>query len=167
MVRKPPVTHELDSQIRELEPVLLRFAFRATRNQDVARDLTQEALLAAVEGRFEGRSTLRTWVIGILSHKIADHFRAGTRRPEGADDPDLVATASSRDVDRVAMARQKLASVERALGELPERERLALLLVDVEGAERQEAEAALGVSAENLRVLLHRGRNRLRRLLEQ
>ena len=150
-----------------MEPVLHRFAMRATRNADVAKDLTQDALLAAVQGGFEGRSSLRTWVIGILSHKIVDYFRtASTRAREGDEDPDLVATASSRGAERVAMAKQRLAQVDRALATLPERERLALLLVDVEELERDEACAALEVSAENLRVLLHRGRNRLRRLLE-
>jgi RNA polymerase sigma factor (sigma-70 family) len=155
--------------VRQLEPVLYRFALRATRDPELARDLTQEALLAAVAqaGAFGGRSTLRTWVIGILSHKVIDHFRRrAAHAVEGGDAPELLATPSEEDVERVVAARQELATVERALQTLPELERMALLLVDVEGVEREDCCHALDITATHLRVLLHRGRNRLRRMLE-
>jgi RNA polymerase sigma factor (sigma-70 family) len=160
---------ELGLELRSLEPILLRFALRATRDPDASRDLTQEALLAAVAqaATFAGRSSLRTWVVGILAHKITDHLRSRARRagePEG--DAGLLDAPSAEDVERAVMARQRLAAVDRALLGLPERERLALLLVDVEGLDRDEARNALGVGATHLRVLLHRGRNRLRRALE-
>jgi RNA polymerase sigma-70 factor (ECF subfamily) len=157
-----------EHELRELEPVLYRFAFRATRDRELARDLTQDALLAAIAQAmtFEGRSSLRTWVIGILSHKLIDHYRrTSSHRLEPAEE-DLLAAPSAADVERVVAARQELAAVERALAFLPERERLALLLTDVEGLEREDACRALDVSATHLRVLLFRGRNRLRRLLE-
>ena len=152
-----------------MEPVLHRFALRATRDAELARDLVQEALLAAVAQRreFGGRSSLRTWVVGILSHKVLDHFRRRAVRAAGeGDDAELLAAPSAHDVERVVAARQELAAVDRALAALPELERLALLLADVEGVERQDCCNALGVSATHLRVLLHRGRNRLRRMLE-
>ena len=158
-----------DAEVRDLEPVLYRFALRAVRDVELARDLTQEALLAAVAQRasFGGRSSLRSWVVGILSHKVIDHFRRrGVRLTDGGDAPELLATPSPEDVERVVAARQQLAAVERALARLPELERMALLLADVEGVERADCCHALGVSATHLRVLLHRGRNRLRRMLE-
>ncbi|MCU1280757.1 MAG: polymerase sigma-54 factor RpoN [bacterium] len=158
-----------DAELAQLEPVLYRFALRATRDAELSRDLTQEALLAALGQRdsFAGRSSLRTWVVGILSHKVIDHFRRRATQPVGdGDDADLLATPSSQDVERVVAARQELAAVERALVRLPDLERLALLLVDVEGLEREDCCSALAVSATHLRVLLHRGRNRLRRMLE-
>ncbi|HWE27960.1 MAG TPA: sigma-70 family RNA polymerase sigma factor [Polyangia bacterium] len=158
-----------DAELAALEPVLYRFALRATRDRELSRDLTQEALLAAVAQRdgFAGRSSLRTWVVGILSHKVIDHFRRrATRGQSEGDDADLVAAPSAHDVERVVAARQELAAVERALVQLPDLERLALLLADVEGVDRQDCCNALGVSATHLRVLLHRGRNRLRRMLE-
>jgi RNA polymerase sigma factor (sigma-70 family) len=162
-----------EDDIRKLSPVLYRFALRATRDVEASRDLAQEALLAAVSqcDSFAERSSLRTWVVGILAHKITDHVRRaavrGAGRFEGEDDPELVATPSAEDVERVVIARQELTAVDRALGQLPDRERLALLLVDVEGTDRDEACNALGVGATHLRVLLHRGRNRLRRILEE
>lgn len=158
-----------ESVVRQLEPVLYRFALRATGDPELSRDLTQEALLAAVaQGEtFGGRSSLRTWVIGILSHKVIDHFRRkGAHPTEGGDAAELVAAPSGEDVERVVGARRELAAVERALEKLPELERLALLMVDVEGVERDDCCHALAVTATHLRVLLHRGRNRLRRMLE-
>lgn len=163
----PPATN-LESELHELLPILQRFALRATRHEETAKDLAQDALLAALQGQFDGKSKLRTWVISILSNKITDHFRsAKVRRTDDEEDPDLVAAPSTHGIERVLMARQELSLVERALGDLPERERLALLLVDVEGVPHQEACTSLDVSDGNLRVLLHRGRNRLRRLLER
>ncbi len=158
-----------EPSVRELEPVLYRFALRATRDRELAKDLTQEALLAVVAQAesFAGRSSLRTWAIGILSHKVIDHFRRrGTNLVDESNDADLLAAPSAEDVERVVAARQELAAVERALGRLTEGERMAVILVDVEQLEREECCSALGVSATHLRVLLHRGRNRLRRMLE-
>jgi RNA polymerase sigma factor (sigma-70 family) len=160
----------LESEIRQLETVLFRFALRATRDSDLSRDLTQETLLAAVAdaASFAARSSARTWVVGILAHKITDHRRrCGVRKEDREDDAALRAAPSSEDIERVVMARQQLAAVERGLQALPERERLALLLLDVEEVDRTEVCNALGVSATHLRVLLHRGRNRLRRMLEE
>jgi RNA polymerase sigma-70 factor (ECF subfamily) len=158
-----------EPELRELEPVLYRFALRAVRDPEAARDLTQETLLAAVaqSETFAGRSTLRTWTVGILSHKVMDHFRRrATRSLEGGDDAELLKTPSHEDVERVVAARQELKAVERALERLPELERMAVLLTDVEGLEREDCCSALDVTATHLRVLLHRGRNRLRRMLE-
>lgn len=158
-----------ESEIRKLEPILRRFALRATRDPELSRDLTQEALATAVAqaATFGGRSSLRTWVIGILAHKVTDHLRRrAVRREDGDDDEALLAAPSAEDVERVVMARQELANVERALRELPDRERLALLLIDVEELDRTDVCHVLGVSATHLRVLVHRGRNRLRRMLE-
>ncbi len=158
-----------EPDLRQLEAVLYRFALRATRDPELSRDLTQETLLAvlAEAATFAGRSSLRTWVVGILAHKVTDHRRrAGVRKEEEHDEDSFLAAPSGEDVERVAMARQELGLVERGLQALPERERLALLLLDVEGVDRDQACNALGVTATHLRVLVHRGRNRLRRMLE-
>jgi RNA polymerase sigma-70 factor, ECF subfamily len=148
--------------------MLRAFAIRATGDAELARDLAQDALVAALAALpgFDRRSQLRTWVVGILAHKIADHFRRRQSSLEEPGDPELLSWPSAEDLERVTMARHELARVEAALRLLPERERLAMLMVDVEGVERALACHALGVTATNLRVLLHRGRHRLRRRLE-
>lgn len=160
------------SEVAELQPVLLAYALRATGDAEAARDLVQETLLAAVAGRgdFQGRAALRTWCIGILTHKVLDLFRSRQRaRARAADDtcPDDLAEPTAGRPDRRVAHRQALAILESSLIELPELERLAVLLIDVEGFERDEACDKLGITTSHLRVLLHRGRHRLRRALEK
>jgi RNA polymerase sigma-70 factor (ECF subfamily) len=160
------------TELADLEPNLRAWAIRATGDPEAARDLVQDTLAAGLEtqARFDGRSTLRTWLIGVLSHKIADHFRKRYRAPfdsSEAEPLDLRTTPTESEVERVVMARRDLSRVDRALAELPPGERLALLLVGVEGVDHAEACREMDVSATHLRVLLHRGRHRLRRMLER
>jgi RNA polymerase sigma-70 factor (ECF subfamily) len=165
-------TSRSSSELAALEPSLRAWAIRATGDPEASRDLVQETLAAGLEAaaRFDGRSTLRTWLIGVLSHKVADHFRRLYKAPFEPNDPespDLLATPSGSEVERVVMARRDLARVDQALGQLPPGERLALLLVGVEGFDHEEACREMAVTATHLRVLLHRGRHHLRRLLER
>lgn len=158
-------------EIGDIEPVLHAYALRAVGNRDAARDLVQETLLAALAGRerFEGRAKLRTWAVRILTNKVVDLVRARGRsraRDEDVGPDDLAEPTSERRPDRVLARRQALGIVDRALRELPELERLAVLLVDVEGFDRGEAAVKLDITANHLRVLLHRGRHRVRRALE-
>jgi RNA polymerase sigma-70 factor (ECF subfamily) len=137
----------------------------------VIDDLVQETLLAAVTGlhAFDGRSLLRTWVVSILSRKIVDHYRRSERwaaKETLLDDPDLVCPTSRPSPERELSDRQALGILEKALGDLPAQERLAIVLSDIEEMDREEVCNVLAVTATHLRVILHRGRNRLRRALE-
>src|SRR5437870_13819328 len=62
-------------------PVLLKFAMLQLRNQAQAEDAVQETLIAAIQGakNFAGRSSVRTWLVGILKHKIVDLIRRSSR----------------------------------------------------------------------------------------
>ena len=66
---------------------MLRFARRKIRDEELAEDAVQDALLAALSSResFQGKSALRTWLIGILNHKIQDTFRREGRYVQVAD----------------------------------------------------------------------------------
>lgn len=167
---KPALSPE---QIKDIEPVLMGFAYRAVRRDDLARDLVQETYVAALEAMssFAGRSSLRTWMVGILSRKIIDHYRR-TRREVLSDEMpeptagDLLSPTPPRAPDSRLDPRQALGVVEKTLATLTELERMAVLLVDVEQLERDEAGNAMGVQPTHLRVLLHRGRHKLRKALE-
>jgi RNA polymerase sigma-70 factor (ECF subfamily) len=159
-----------ESDVRALEPLLFAVALRAVGNQTTAKDVVQDALLAAVKGleNFDGRSDLRTWVVGILSHKAVDHLRRKrdwVPIDEESEDPRLLECAS-RTPEAQLSDRQALKVLERALAELPDRERLAVVLCDVEGLERNEVCNVLAIGATHLRVLLHRARHRLRKAVE-
>jgi RNA polymerase sigma factor (sigma-70 family) len=162
-----------DAAIRQIEPVLMGFAYRAVRREDVARDLVQETYIAALEAKasFAGRSTLRTWMVGILSRKIIDFYRRTRREvltdlPPEPDPLGAFAPSPARAPDARLDPALAMQVVERTLGKLTELERMAVLLVDVEQLDRDAAGHAMGVQPTHLRVLLHRGRHKLREALE-
>ncbi len=163
-----PTDERTREELSRCEPRLRAFARRALGASDGVEDLVQDTLVAALAQSFEGRSSLSTWLIGILSHKVIDHLRR-SRQPAGipadAGEADLL-EAPTRSPERALEQQQALEIIERTLPALPEHERLAVLMVDVEGLERPDVCNALQVEPTHLRVLLHRGRHRLRRALE-
>lgn len=155
----------------ELRPALLAYARRAVRDAAIAEDLVQEAMAAAMSASdsFEGRSKLRTWLTGILAHKCADYFRARVRSFGVIDldaNVDLSPPSTDPTPETHTARKQALSALSAALATLPEQERLAVLSVDVEGLAHEDVCRALSVSAVHLRVLLHRGRHKLRKAVE-
>lgn len=149
-----------DETIRELEPMLFRYAKQRVGKDELARDLVQETWLAAHKGisGFAGRSSLKTWLVSILRRKIVDHHRRNrltTTFEEHHTPPTDVLRERLDDAKAVEMVRKELPA-------LPKREREAVTLVDVRGLERDEAANEMGVSRGALRVMLHRGRLRLK-----
>lgn len=149
------------STIRALHPALLRYAQGRVNRADLAEDLVQETWTAAVHGHgaFAGRSTLKTWLVSILRRKIADVHRR--KRPQVTFDEEHVlpipVTPRERLDDHAA-----LGLLRDELERLPDNERAAVRLVDIQLMERAAAADALGVERGHLRVLLHRGRARLK-----
>src|SRR6266446_6477764 len=162
---------------------LFNFAVGQIRDPSVAEDLVQETFLAAFKARarFAGNSSERTWLVGILRHKIYDHLRHAcreravrvdsepTRRDEEAwDDAVLwmhdVATESELPSRRLELAEFR-ANLEMALGTLPPRLAQVFQLYAVEERPNREVCAQLNISESNLWVMLHRARTQLREQL--
>jgi RNA polymerase sigma-70 factor, ECF subfamily len=177
--------------VRDWSPMMLGVARRFVATRESAEEVVQEAWLTVITGlgRFEGRSSLRTWVIGTVCN-IGRRQGAKEARtvPVGAlhdDDGPTVSPARFRGPGDPypghwteaghprdwgpeqqvldAEAHRRLAA---ALEQLPERQRTVVSLRDVHGLTSEEVSQALEVSAGNQRVLLHRGRARLRQILE-
>ena len=84
-----------DSWVDEHGDALFRYALFRIHDAQVAEDLVQETFLAAIRGKdkFAGRSSVKTWLFGILKHKIIDHIRKISReRPE--EDIEAIATST-------------------------------------------------------------------------
>jgi RNA polymerase sigma-70 factor (ECF subfamily) len=168
---------------------LFRYAIRHTRGGEAAEELVQETLLAALAGHrtFAGRSHVRTWLIGILKHKIADWLRQRKRSDAGASDAAMSEEALDRWVDgqftRRGIWKSKVGNApEDPAGETEWRELSAVLADCVEklparsgeillAAERDEKSSAelskvFELSTTNIGVILHRARMALRRCLE-
>ncbi|WP_034410479.1 sigma-70 family RNA polymerase sigma factor [Derxia gummosa] len=180
--------------LADLRRQMQRFARLQLGDDASADDAVQEALIGALAGaeRFTGRAAARTWVFAILKNKIADQLRARRRTvcasdlaPAGIDgdeaDVDLdellfvndghwaPATAPRpwADPEAALSDRQFLAVMDACLDGLPPRLGRVFLMREVVGLDTDEVCTELGIAANNLFVMLHRARLRLRECLDQ
>jgi RNA polymerase sigma-70 factor (ECF subfamily) len=170
---------------------LLRLARSLTRNEAVAEEAVQETWLAALDGldRFEGRSSLRTWLFHILANKA--RTRAARERrsipfsaladPDDGGAPSEEVEAfdaagawkappgswSDATPERLAQDAETRAAVEAAIAGLPPGQRAVITLRDVEGLDADEICNVLAITVTNQRVLLHRARARVREALSR
>ncbi len=173
--RKPEA---LEAVVRDNAGPLLRGAMALGLPPGEAEDLAQDAFAAFLSGldRFEGRSSVRTYLFGILYRKALERGRLKAR--EAATDPvDAVFegrfdarghwTRPPRGPDEEAQSAETERLLAACLAELPGTQRAAFQLMEVEGLTRAEACNVLAVADTNLRVLLFRARHRLRECLEK
>jgi RNA polymerase sigma-70 factor (ECF subfamily) len=172
---------------------LLRLAQDFVRTRAVAEEVVQETWLAVLSGidRFEGRSSLKTWLYRILVNKartrgareartvpfsslepVGEERAVPEDRFRGPDDlwpghwaspPRPLETVPE---DRL-LSREIRRRIAEALETLPDSQRIVVTLRDVVGWESEEVCEALDLTEGNQRVLLHRGRAKLRAALEQ
>jgi RNA polymerase sigma-70 factor, ECF subfamily len=173
-------------EFEQHRPYLLRFALAQLRDRSTAEDAVQETYLAAIQGadRFAGQSALRTWLIGILKHKIIDQMRRTAREPRleslgdeartedldaffGEDGHFLEPPGEWEGPDKALQERRFFEALERCLEGLPKNTARAFMLREVMGLETGEICKELGVSASNCWVLLYRARMALRACLEK
>lgn len=166
---------------------LFGYAMRHVRDPDLAGDLVQETFVAALTANraYAGRSALRTWLVGILKHKIADARRDRARAPVSLDalderDPQRAEGAGVEpargaggrgagpvDPERAEALRRFRESCEIHLARMPARAARAFLLSAVLGHAPDEVGRMLGTSTPNVWTMVHRARKRLREALEQ
>jgi RNA polymerase sigma-70 factor (ECF subfamily) len=175
-----PTPLELDRH----RPYLLRFALLQLRERSAAEDAVQETLLAAIQGasRFAGQSSVRTWLVGILKHKIVDSVRKASREQpiESLEDRGEDLDAFFADDGHFADIPQQWASPERSLEEkgffdalerclqsLPQNTARAFTMREVMGLETDEICKELRISTSNCWVMLYRARVSLRACLER
>jgi len=167
---------------QELWPEMLAHARSHVRSRDEAEDVVQDTWLAALRGihRFQGRSSLRTWLLRILRNRA---ITTGTRSSRmvsesqlGGDDPSggmdfeahLVRTGARVFTPEEIVTGSQLNRVLRnALSELPECQREVLVLRDLDGLSAAETEERLSLTPGNQRVLLHRARARLKEIVSR
>lgn len=152
---------------------LLRFARRKIRDEALAEDAVQEALTAALISlpSFSGQSALKTWLIGILNHKIQDVFRRESRyvaldEPGIGGDDDSPAPSRELVDDRIdpmnaAANRQMHVALDQAIDRLPETLRDVFRMQALEGVDTPEVCRRLEITEANCWVRLHRARKHL------
>lgn len=175
---------ELTRQIEALRPVLLKYARLQLRNEAWAEDAVSETLLAALEKpqAFGGKSQFKTWLIGILKHKLVDQIRRHSREVSGSTEADdgedldeLLFTAAGhwresphdwgnpedalRQVDFMKV-------LEACVEKLPGQQGRLFMMREWLELDSDEICTALAITPSNLWVMLHRARLRLRECMQ-
>ena len=171
-------------QVVVLRPLLVRMARQRLRNDAWAEDAVSETLVAALENpaSFGGRASVKTWLVGILKHKLVDQIRRHTREcqaetfddeePEFGDLHDSApaavfeARAEWGDPQERLSQRQFMAQFDQCLKALPPQQGRAFMLRNWMEEETDEICRQLGITSNNLAVVLHRARRRLRASLQ-
>lgn len=174
------------SLVRELHRPLTRVAFTFVGSQAAAEEVVQDTWVAVIDGLdgFEGRSTLRTWIGRIVVNRaktrgVRDRrsvpFSTPSPEEDGPVEPERFGSRGFWSAppcrgelpDELVLRKEARAHIERELESLPAAQRAVVTLRDLDGWSSEEVCNVLEVSETNQRVLLHRGRTRLRAALER
>ncbi|MHB8254273.1 MAG: sigma-70 family RNA polymerase sigma factor [Acidiferrobacter sp.] len=185
-----PTRHtEVERWLRDYGDALYRYALMRAKHHETAEDLVQETLMAALRTKSgcDGRASEKTWLIGILKHKLADYYRLCThsaldqRQDSEESDPDedietQMFRADGRWRERPGAWGDPLQSMEAqtfwqalkaCLEGLPALQGEVFMLREIEDLTIEEAAEVATVSPTHIYVLLHRARLGLRRCLTQ
>lgn len=184
------VSNVVDAAVlSEIRRDMLRFASLQLRDEHLAEDVVQEAMVAALDGekQFAGRSAVKTWIFAILRNKIVDAIRQKSRSvnftallPEEAEMDQAFETlfkpnahwlpeerpADWGDPEAALHQEQFWAVFEACLKHLPESTARVFMMREFLEFDTGEVCRALKITTSNCHVILHRARNGLRRCLE-
>ena len=183
-----------DELVNQHHGALIRMAMGYVADREVAEEVVQDTWMAVIGSldRFEGRSSLRTWVCGILIHKAKDRgvrekrhttfsaFESYDDDHDEAVDPSRFQQSGEwaghwafppqpwddRTPEKLLASQQAVNALQRAIEALPATLKDVLILRDVEGVEAKEVCELLNITETNLYVRLHRARERVRVAVE-
>jgi len=183
-----------DELVTRHHSALIRMAMGYVADREVAEEVVQDTWMAVIEGldRFQGRSSLRTWIFGIMIHKAKDrgvrekrhtNFSSFESLDEESDDmidPSRFHQSGEwaghwafppqpwddQTPEKLLASQQAVNAMNKAIEALPQTLKEVLIIRDVEGVEAKEACDILKISETNLYVRLHRARERVRQAVE-
>lgn len=183
-----------DELVAKHHGALIRMAMGHVGDREVAEEVVQDTWMAVIESldRFQGRSSLRTWIFSIMIHKAKDRgvrekrhttfsgFEAFDDEQEDAVDPSRFHRSGEwaghwafppqpwddQTPEKLLASQQAVQAMNRAIDALPATLKDVLILRDVEGVDAQEVCEILKITETNLYVRLHRARERVRRAVE-
>jgi len=175
--------NEVEVWLREHGDYLYRYAYSHLSDTDTARDLVQDTLIAAWKGRasFRGESAARTWLTGILKHKIIDHIRREVRERKFRDDVESDPTSAWFSADGSWLEAPQawkdnpegLAEDEQfrkvlfdCMARLPKKQRTVFSMRELAGEDTDTVCNEAGITPTNLHVMMHRARMALRNCLD-
>ena len=165
--------------------MLYRYTLVRVKDQDAAEEIVQVSFLAALQAKdsFQGRSSEKSWLFGILKHKIMDHFRAAKKYVSldlSSDDPGdpyeraydhtghrhSPSPSWNLDPESAAQNQQLVLALSKCLDKLPDKYRKVFIMREVDGLSSNEICNEFSIQPTNLWVILHRARNHLKKCLE-
>jgi len=182
--------------VEQYHASLIRLAHIFVRDTSVAEEVAQETWLAVLDGldRFEGRSSLKTWIFTILTNKAKTRSQRENRTVSYTDLEEAPQTQPTVDPTRfkdpfaatgpnhwaagaepgswagipedLLLSQETLGIIRQTIGTLPENQRIVITLHDMDELSSQEICNILSISETNQRVLLHRARAKVREALE-
>jgi RNA polymerase sigma-70 factor, ECF subfamily len=183
-----------DELVNKHHGALIRMALGYVADREVAEEVVQDTWMAVIEGlhRFAGRSSLRTWIFGIMIHKAKDRgvrekrhttfsaFESFDEENEEAVDPSRFHQSGEwaghwafppqpwddQTPEKLLASKQAIHAMNQAINALPATLKDVLILRDVEGIDAKEACEILKITETNLYVRLHRARERVRQAVE-
>jgi RNA polymerase sigma-70 factor (ECF subfamily) len=174
------------NELAKYRPQLLKFAMLQLRNSTTAEDVVQETMLAALQsgGSFAGQSSVKTWLIGILKHKVIDAMRRQSREQPlelGGDEVSLEdfgalfqedghyrdRPADWGNPDKALVQRRFFEVLQSCMEGLPKNTARVFTMREVMGLDTDEICKEVGITPSNCWVLLYRARMALRGCLEQ
>ena len=176
---------ELEHCIDQHGDSLFRYAKARVNDAHAAEDLVQQTFVSALNAyhRFTKRASLKSWLTGILRHKILDHYRRKARNPIASatsldgSPPDFDEAGRWREdaapadwapnPEETLKRKEFMALFERCLERLPPNAAQAFILREIEGLSSQEVAEIMGLSQSHLWVLMHRSRRLLRKEIEK
>lgn len=183
-----------DELVTRHHSALIRMAMGYVADREVAQEVVQDTWMAVIEGlgRFQGRSSLRTWIFGIMIHKAKDRgvrekrhtnfssFESMDEEGEETIDPSRFYQSGEwaghwafppqpwddQTPEKLLASQQAVTAMNKAIEALPRTLKDVLILRDVEGVEAKEVCEILKITETNLYVRLHRARERVRQVVE-
>jgi RNA polymerase sigma-70 factor, ECF subfamily len=149
---------------------LYRYASRVVDDPGSTEDVLQETFLDAWRGlpSFRGDSSLRTWLFTLTRHRVSRHLSGRVRTPQpGYDDAAAELADPHADPAQIWLGRDLMGALDHALQLLPDRQRSAWLLREVEQLSYAEVAVVLGVTTTAVRGLLERARTTLATTLKE
>ncbi|MDF0675530.1 MAG: sigma-70 family RNA polymerase sigma factor [Nitrospira sp.] len=183
-----------DELVNKHHGALIRMAMGYVADREVAEEVVQDTWIAVIDGldRFEGRSSLRTWIFGIMIHKAKDRgvrekrhttfssFESAVDDSDKAVDPSRFRQSGEwaghwafppqpwddQTPEKLLASQQAVEAMNRAIEALPRTLKDVLILRDVERVDAREVCEILKITETNLYVRLHRARERVRQVVE-
>ena len=181
----PAPDHDITEWVTEYGDRLFNFAMMRLKNKALAEDIVQETFLSAFKSQssFEGRSSVYTWLVRILKNKIIDHIRKQSRKSEVSyeevncpEKGDLINNKGiwkaplgewAADPGQLLDKKGFQVQIQKCLETIPEKYREAFVLKMIDDMEAEEVCDMLGISSNNLWVIMYRARMRLRACLDK